>query len=269
MSLRAIAASWMCLAAASLAGSARAQQGPPTRSLEEIRECARANVPDKSAVQSVDLKTTDRLGGSRTLDARIYWKPTAEGLSRVLVQVEGPANVRGSAYLVLETEAGKNEMFTYLPEFGRVRRIQSDSAGGSLFGTDFTYEDFIHLQQGASSAKSEKLPDTEIDGHGAHVIAALPAPDESSAYAKVLSFIDRETCVPLKIEFYAHSGDLLKVLTADPATISREGSFWVPHAVTLKDLKNETQTDAAFRKVEFDEDVPDRLFSVSHLERGR
>ena len=136
-----------CLA---LAGTGYAQS--EAGSVAEVTDCVSANSPSKSSVQEVDLVSTDRLGNTRTLDAKIYWKTSDGEDSKSLIDVEGPADLRGSKYLILE-EKGSEQMWTYLPEYQKVRRIRAETMGGSLFGTDFSYEDFSHIRTAADRVR--------------------------------------------------------------------------------------------------------------------
>ena len=69
-------------------------------------------------------------------------------------------------------------------------------------------------------------------------------------------------------ELYEKGGDRVKTLSVDPDSVSREGKSWVPRSVAIKDLKNESETKLLVSKVKLDADLPDRLFSVTALERG-
>jgi outer membrane lipoprotein-sorting protein len=234
--------------------------------VEEVDRCVRGNLPEKSSIQTVELVTRDRTGSKRTLAGEIKWKVFPKELSRTLIAIESPPDVRGSAYLMIEKEAG-DEMFVFLPDMGRVRRIHPSSASGSLFGTDFSYEDLRYLQRISGQAGAERLADAEEAGRKLFVIRVVPSATEQSAYQKIVAFVDQQNCVPLKIEFYDKGGDLQKVVAVDPETIRREGRGWMPHTVSIKDLRNESETRLQVRKIQLDPQIDDRVFTVTALER--
>ena len=62
-----------------------------------------------------------------------------------------------------------------------------------------------------------------------------------SAYDRIVSHVDQETCVLLRAEMY-QGEKTRKILTAAPERIAKEGSVWVAHEVLMQDLRDETQT---------------------------
>jgi hypothetical protein len=242
--------------------------GLARETVEEIRKCIERNVPERTSVQEVVMRTFDRVGGERSFEAKIYWKRGEDGLSKLLMRVEAPPDLRGAAYLALERQEA-TDMFSYLPELQRVRRINARSVSGSLFGTDFTYEDFERLQNFGAHAEVERLPDTELDGRPVHVLAATPAQESGSTYERVVSFVDRDTCVLLQAEFFQVGKQPRKRLIVDPSSLSREGEVWVPKKITMKDLRDGGESQLILKKIEPGVDIPDREFSQARLGRRR
>jgi outer membrane lipoprotein-sorting protein len=236
--------------------------------LDEVVACVRANEPRESVVQEAEITTLDSTGADRTIEAKVYWKRDKKRLSRVYVSVEEPANLRGSAFLMIERADRPDDMWLYLPEIRKVRRISSRTVSGSLFGTDFSYEDIKNLRPEFSKDDGRRLPDAEIDGRGVYVVEVEPDASTGSSYSRIVSYVDREYCVPLKMEFYAES-DLRKVMTINPEKLTREANIWVPRDIVLRDLDNETESRFVVAEVEIDAGIPDRRFTQSQLERGR
>jgi hypothetical protein len=231
-----------------------------------VEECLRRNLPQRSSVQSVRFQSKDRTGSTRMIAGTAYWKKQDEGdLSRSLIRIDFPPDLRGSAYLLIERPETV-DVFVYLPEYQKVRRITSHALAGSLFGTDFSYEDMRRLRHLFEAAAAERLPDAEVGGRAVRVVRLVP-PAESE-YGEVKAWVDAETCVPLRLGLYARSGSLAKELSADPPSLARHGSVWVAHAVVLRDLQEQTETRLELGKLEVDVDVPDRIFSERTLTQG-
>jgi len=228
----------------------------------------RANLPALSSVQTVSLRHVDRTGGERTLEAKIFWK-RAEGLSRVRIQVHAPPDDRGSAYLLRENATGDPEMFVYLPELDKSRRIHPSGASGALFGTDFSYEDVGRIQDLGPDVRAELLPEASLGDIRVAVVAVTVPPEGGSSYSRIVYSVDAERCVPLLIEFHDAGGALLKRLTADPAKVTREGRGWLVRSVSLEDLKNETRTDLVVEDIEVEAKLSESLFSQADLARRR
>lgn len=236
-------------------------------SADEVDSCLRRNFPKISSVQTMRFETRDRMGSTRAIEGKIYWRRGEGENSKTLVRIENPPELRGSSYLVIE-KTGSLDIFVYLPEYQKVRRITPHALAGSLFGTDFSYEDMLRLRHVFEQEKMERQPDETLEGRAAYVAKMTPPPDSGSSYERVQVWVDRTSCVPLKMEFYAKGGALAKELSTDPATIAKQGEFWVASGFRLKDLHEQTETSLRLGDVEIDTELPDRLFSERALAQG-
>src|ERR1043166_4184490 len=171
---------------------------------QDIIDCMRANVPPALRVQTIEFVVTDRTGGTQSLKGRLYGMlektPAGGGLVRAMLRIESPVSLAGAAYLVREAADSAEEMFVYLPSVGRVRRITNASADRSLLGTDFSYSDFKLLSNAfvGSSIKLEKASD--VVQRPAYRISFIPQAGGTSPYSLVRTWVDEETCVPLKAD---------------------------------------------------------------------
>ncbi len=233
--------------------------------LAEIQACVRANVPRDAVRELVELRSRGRGGDERTVVARHWWKRRQTARSKHVIEARHPADVRGSTFLILEEDA-RQEVFSYLPELRKVRRLQARSISGPLLGTDFSYEDFRQLQDAMRDPRGERLADAALEERPVFVLRLEPAPE--SQYERILAYIDRETCVPLELRFYRKGEDLWKQITTHTESIRQIGSSWVAHSLVIRDLADETETQLEIREIELDVELPDRRFTVSSLQRG-
>lgn len=256
----------LLLAFVTAAGApARAGSEGAAADVAPIEACLRRNLPQRSSEQSMRFQSKDRTGSTRTLSGTAYWKKWESDLSRSLIRIDFPPDLRGSAYLLIERPETV-DVFVYLPEFQKVRRITSHALAGSLFGTDFSYEDMRRLRHLFEAAAVERLPDGEQGSRATYVVTLRPPPE--SEYGEVRAWIDHETCVPLRLELYARGGGLAKELTVDPSSLTKHGEFWAAHTVVLRDLQEQTETRVDLGKLEIDGDLPDKLFSERALTQG-
>ncbi|MGI9590791.1 MAG: outer membrane lipoprotein-sorting protein [Myxococcota bacterium] len=247
----------------------RAVPAAPLTSIEEIRACMRGNLPKQTSRQEVKLTARDRAGGERELEAQMHWKRFPRGLPRVHIRVEAPIDMRGSAYLLIEEEQGRESaMYVYLPTVQRVRRITARTMSDQLWGTDFSYDDIRQLQWISEEAAPERLPDQEVAGRNVYVLSLKHGPEENSSYERIVAFVDHDTCVSLKLEFYERGDQPRKVLRADPASLFKEGRRWIARDAEMSDLRDETSTRIHIVKVENDVEIRDRVFNPTMLDRG-
>ncbi len=245
---------------------------PPAASadeaLDQVVKCMEANVPAKTSVQRIEFRARDRLGQEQITRAKISGKRFEDGFRRLLLHFYEPPDVRGSALLIFEKQNG-NDMFLYSPELKRTRRISARSAAGSLFGTDFSYEDFERYQGIHSRSEAERRPDSVLGEQPVYVLVSTPAPEDESPYESVVSFVSKKTCVALRIESYEPGGRLRKLITVDPSQLVQEGGIWVAQEVLVKDLRDETQTLMVIEEIEVDQPLSDKRFRLAELERHR
>jgi hypothetical protein len=109
--------------------------------VEELDACLQENLPKKSTVLDVEFRSRDRANVVTSLRAKLYWKDF-DGKARVLLRLSDPPKYRGSALLIIQKQDEQRDMFMFLPELGRSKRITGRMMSGPVFGTDFSYEEF-------------------------------------------------------------------------------------------------------------------------------
>jgi hypothetical protein len=244
-----------------------ASAAEPTDPLKEVRDCVLRNVPKHSSVQTVHFTSYDRIGGSREFRGKILGKTMEDGTRRAKLCISQPQEMRGSEVLSMEQKNEPPQNFLYTSELRKAKRVSGDGAGGSLFGTDFTYEDLQRFMQLNRPESAQRLPDSDLDGRAVYVVQAKPEDAAKSAYSKVLSYVDKQTCVVLKSESYEVGDRLRKVLTAKPDSMYSENGVTVPTEVEMKDVRDQTRTIVAIEDLEVDGEVDSRSFQVSELGR--
>ena len=237
-------------------------------SFEEIESCLAANVPKKSSVLTVMLRSRHVDGLDTKHQARIYGR-SREGRAETLLCMAEPLDVRGLAYLLRETDAGV-AVWGYLPEKHQVIRIHASAAArrSRIARTAISYDDLRYLPINVSSAEPGKVTESVIADRKVSVVQLSPPPGEDALYARIVAFIDQETCVPLRIEFYETTDKMLKILKADPAKIQRTGNIRMAHAMSIQDLKQNVVTALRVENAKIGEDLDDSIFSPNQLQRN-
>jgi len=232
----------------------------------DVEKCQEDNFPLDSSIQTIQMTTYDRVGDTTTMESKIYFQKSEGDNSKVLMHFDNPPDLRGASILMLEKD-GRNDTFMYVPELQKVRRVSSHAMGGSMFGTDFTYEEFERLQGLSESGSSERKPDEEVEGRKAYVLDQVPADDADSDYELIRSFIDQETCAPLRVEFYGKKEKLMKEMTAPHDKVTKEGTMHVPREITMKNVIEGTHTNLTVEEIEVGAKIPRKYFSQSQLDR--
>lgn len=230
-----------------------------------VLECMRKNVPDSLRVQDVEFSTADRTGPTSTLKGRLYAEreKVAEGRRhvRAMLHLDAPPNLAGAAYLIREKDGDvKDGMYVYLPSVRRVRRVTGSIADGGLMGTSFSYADFKQMQNTFGNVNTTLEGTGEIDKRPMHVMAFRPIDASEGGYSLVRSWVDFQTCVPLKAEFYEGT-TLRKRLSSPVKALKQADAYWYPALVEMHDLKEELRTSLRVLKV-----TPDKALSGGYFD---
>ncbi|MBW2395400.1 MAG: outer membrane lipoprotein-sorting protein [Deltaproteobacteria bacterium] len=235
--------------------------------LDTLADCIRANFPEQSSIQEVTLRTEDRGGSSRQLTAKIWWQRFKAKRSRVLIQVRSPEDVRGASVLLIERDDG-TDLFLYSPELKKTRRINSHSVSGSLFGSDFTYEDFQQLQGLAMAGATERLSPSALDGVTVDAFVQKKDPESGSAYEKIITYVTRKSCIPMKSEMFAPGGTLQKVMRADLGSMIERDGVRIPSRLSMEDVLEGSTTTLEVTSLEVDVKIKRRIFELATLGRS-
>ena len=230
-----------------------------------IKSCIQRNLPETTSAQSIELRARDRSGYEQVLEADVYYKRYAEDQARVMMYFREPVDIRGARFLVVEKQP-QNDMYIYMPSLFKVRRVTSRNISNSIMGTDFSYEDFARIQGMLSDIHADQFPDDTLAGRAVYVLMSYP--DESSGYVKVATYIDKESCIPLKTDLYESGHELRKQLSVDPATIRQQAGIYYPGELVVKDLKQKTETRLIVRNVSIGAALGDDLFDAEKMKQA-
>ncbi len=234
----------------------------------DVAACIKKNAPKSTAFQHVRLRSEGRLMEEEKLSTKVYWQYTPAGTSNLLAVFDEPDDILGSRLLFLEKKSG-NEIYLYMPALFKVRRITSDKISSSMYGMDFSYEDFQWLYNMLSTAESEQRPDAVIDGEPMYVFAVIPKQDQGSLYETIFTYFDKKSCVIRKAEFIETGNKLRKVLSIDPQSIKQVDGVLVPHKFLMRDIKNDSETELTVVTVMIDPSFDDVLFDPKKLKEHR
>ncbi len=182
--------------------------------------------------------------------------------SHALARFSAPVGVAGVAVLTIEGAPGEgDDVALYLPKLKRVRKVAKSDRGKAFMDTDFAYADIA--SNGTREDDLTRLPDEKVDGRDAFVLQGRG--DETSPYGQVTMFIDRQTYVPLRIEYQDKAGKpfkryhTLKLKAFKDRTLAADS--------VMENLQTHSSTQMTVLKLE-DATLGDDAFTERALERG-
>ena len=119
-----------------------------------------------------------------------------------------PSDIRRTTFLVHKYIDKDDYRRLYLPASDKVLAISGARKQDPFMGSDFSYEDVSGRHWSKDNFKL--LGEETLDGKSMYVIEGTPK-EREDRLARMKYWIDKQTYVPMKVEFYGHDGKLYKV----------------------------------------------------------
>lgn len=179
------------------------------------------------------------------------------GDQQFLVVFSQPSDVRGTTFLVHKHVDRDDDRWLYLPGLDLVKRISAGDKRTSFVGAHYFYEDVSGRRP--SDDRHELVETTEQH----YVLRHTPIAPSSVEFSHYDTWIDRETYLPMKIEYTNPAGALYRRVEV----LEVENIDGHPTVVTsrVSDLSGGGQTDMQFRYIRYDIGLPEDVFTERSL----
>jgi len=181
------------------------------------------------------------------------------GDQRYYIYFHGPADVKGTSFLVWKYPGKDSDRWIYVPALRLVKRIAADDKRSSFVGSDFTYEDVSGrdlVDETHALVRKE-----ELGGRPTYVVESKPK--TVIDYSRRLSWIDAERWLPLKEEFFDPRNQPLRTFTADK--VEQTGTQWTVVARSMKNPQSGHRTEVTYQAVEYDVGLRQKIFTERYL----
>ena len=173
-----------------------------------------------------------------------------------------PIAVAGVAVLTVAGEANEpDDISIFLPKLKRVRKVAKSDRGKAFMDTDFSYADLGGTA--ADDDKVVKLPDAKTEGRDCYTLKG--APNEDSPYGEVTLWVDKESYVPMRVEYQDKEGKPFKVYRT--LKLKKFKDRVLAAESQMENLQSGSKTRVEVLKIE-DNKLGDEAFSERGLERG-
>jgi outer membrane lipoprotein-sorting protein len=157
----------------------------------------------------------------------------------------------------------RDEIYLYFPDAEEVVRLQGAALKDSVLGSDFSYEDLTG-ERSILDLYEVRLLGTEPSGGREQHLLELKAKGRGVAYPLQKLWVDSQSFLPRKAEYYALSGRLLKTLEV-LETRQAAGRSVITRAIMRDAMKKNASTEFRVQRVKIDEPLPKNLFSLEAL----
>jgi len=218
---------------------------------EIVRRADDIQVFETSAATG-EMRIKDRFGTKVST-----FKSWSRGAEESLIEFTSTAE-RGQK--VLRTE---DELYLYYPDAEELIRMQGSMLRQSMLGSDVSYEDMTGNKDRLSQYDIELLGEENFKGRDCYVVE-MKANVRTVPYPVQKVWIDKETFLGWKGEYYTKSGRLLKemeVLRAEEISGRMVGT----ETRIVDKMKTDTETIMKIMDLQIDIRLDDNLFSLDEL----
>ena len=221
------------------------------------------------------LTSTDKAGQAKVKQFT-WWKKLGSDQVHfnTLTRFHLPAEIRGEGILFLEHENNENEVLMYLPNFKKIRRVESQQQSSSFMGSEFSYSDIAtpHLDDYKYKLiREENCPEEQGAALKCAVIESTPVSDsvrERTGYSKQLGWVRQDNFMMAQGEYYDLEGNLLKKYqSTETKLVDPLKKKWLSHRLKIENVKNGRSTLLQFVEVKVNQGIQESVFTQRNLAR--
>jgi len=176
-----------------------------------------------------------------------------------LVAFSRPADVRDTVFMVAKHTQADDDRWLYLPGLDLVKRISAGDKRTSFVGSHYFYEDVSGRNL---SEDSHRLLET-TDRY--YLIEATPIKPDSVEFQSYQVWIDKETLLPMTIEYRDHAHKLYRKV--EVLKVEDVQGFPTVKASRVSDLRSGASTTMHFRFIQYDLGMGAKVFTERSLRK--
>jgi outer membrane lipoprotein-sorting protein len=234
-----------------------------------IMQKSAAAIKLKDSVFKATFTLVNRDGSTRIRQTSAYTRLQGDGTDNMrLVRFLAPADIKGTATLLIEHTASDDDMWIYLPALGKVRRLSASNKKDSFVGTDFSYGDVIGYKPEEWSHR--QLREESEGSQPCYVIESLPGTDavkQNSGQSKRVTWVRKDNFVAIKSEAWDTSGQLARRITLSDVRPVGSNGRWQAMVSEAQNLLTEHKTTIKYEEFQVDQNVPEKMFNPRELDR--
>jgi hypothetical protein len=216
----------------------------------------------KNSYAKIEMVLISKQGNERTRTMLVATKDYGK-VSKHYIRFTAPASIEGTAFLAWENEDRADDQFLYLPELGRVRRIVSTQKDRSFVNSDLTYED---LEKRKVNKDTQSILRSErYEQYECWVLESIPKTDSDSQYGKFVSWIAKDSLIPVKAEYYDKQNRLAKRFMVK--RLEKIDGIWTALETEMYDLTKNHRTRMKTLEIRYNQGVADRVFTEAYLQK--
>lgn len=212
----------------------------------------------KSELAQVVMVLRNSNGASNSRDLIIKKLEGNEG-DKTRLEFLSPADVKGTVLLTHEHLDKDDDQWLYMPGLKKTKRIISTNKSGPFMGSEFSYED-LSSQHNKRFTYSGNAESASFGGKTVYKSVRTPK-DENSGYSKEIIWVETNTFLIQKIDYYDKNNNLLK--TALMPEYNKMDGVWRVAKVIMKNLQTKKETELDWKSEKIKVGLKEKDFSQS------
>ena len=212
-------------------------------------------------VAEVNMSIVDKKGKERVREFTMLRMDESDGgPQKYYTYFRKPSDVSRLTFMVHKNPEGGDSRWIYVPAVDLIKQISADDKNSSFVGSDFSYEDVSgrHWTEDNHTLKG----DSTIEDKAVYVIESIPKV-AYKGFARKVSFIDKDSYLPLREEYHDDKGVLRRLFTADK--IEEVDGILTVTQRSMQDVKKERTTQIVFSSISYNQGISDDLFTERYL----
>jgi outer membrane lipoprotein-sorting protein len=179
------------------------------------------------------------------------------GDQQFLVVFSQPSDVRDTVFLVDKHVTRDDDRWLYLPGLDLVKRISAGDKRTSFVGAHYFYEDVSGRRPSEDTHEFVETTDEF------YVLKHVPVDPQSAEFSSYVTWINRETFLPMKIDYTNAAGDVYR--RVEVLAVETIDGHPTVTASRVSDLLSGGKTDMQFRYIAYDVGIPADVFTERSL----
>jgi outer membrane lipoprotein-sorting protein len=183
------------------------------------------------------------------------------GTEYSLILITSPAKEKGTVFLKRE-----KEIWNWVPSIERTVKLPPSMMMQSWMGTDLTNDDLVKESSIVQDYTHELEKDTVVGGRKCWKLVLTAKPDAPVVWGSVITFVDKDTYIQMRSEFYDEDGFLVNVFTA--SDIREMGGRTLAGRLEIEPMDKPGQKTVILQNdIKFNTGVTEDFFTTNNMKR--
>ena len=205
------------------------------------------------------LLIVDSLKRERIREASILRSNTENGNQKYYVYFKKPKEMKKMVFMAWKNLDKADDRWLYLPALDLVKRIAASDDRTSFVGSNFYYEDVSG--RGATEDTHMLIDETEVF----YIIKSTPKNKESVEFSYFKSYIDKDTFLPIKIDYFNDKEKLYRTFEIKQTQIVQ--GYLSITKTRMTDVSSGAYSVATYDSIEYLDSLKSKIYTERYLRK--